>query len=74
MGALTEIQLEQRRRNVKAIAERRRRQTHCKRGHPLSGDNLRVKVDKYGHTHRNCFTCLSDSSFYKWRGIIRPDT
>ena len=32
-------------------------QTHCKRGHPLSGDNVSVKVDGNGHSHRQCREC-----------------
>ncbi|WP_412778628.1 HNH endonuclease [Rhodococcus qingshengii] len=31
--------------------------THCKRGHPLSGDNLRVSPAKNGLTKRVCRTC-----------------
>lgn len=31
-------------------------QTHCKRGHPLSGDNLRLYEYK-GHKNRQCITC-----------------
>lgn len=31
--------------------------THCKRGHPLSGDNLRIAKARGGQTRRNCRTC-----------------
>lgn len=32
------------------------RQTHCKRGHPLSGRNLVIK-QRVGRVERNCRTC-----------------
>lgn len=32
-------------------------QTHCKRGHELSGDNLRLQTRKTGRTHRVCRAC-----------------
>jgi hypothetical protein len=38
------------------VTARQRRQTHCKRGHPLSGDNLRVTPDG----HRVCRACQRD--------------
>lgn len=31
--------------------------THCKRGHPLSGDNIRVYVLRPTATQRNCKLC-----------------
>ena len=31
--------------------------THCKQGHPLSGDNLRLSKQKYGGLHRQCKAC-----------------
>ncbi len=31
--------------------------THCKYGHLLGGDNLKIKVDKRGYGHRECVTC-----------------
>ena len=34
------------------------RQTHCYRGHPLSGENL--KIDHHGH--RQCRTCIQRRS------------
>jgi hypothetical protein len=41
--------------NVEAIARRRREQTHCKHGHPLSGANLYLRPDRPGR--RECKTC-----------------
>ena len=60
---LTPKQLEQRRNNLKKIAQQRRAATHCKKGHPLSGDNLRIKPST---GCRYCFTCKQDNQFY-WR-------
>lgn len=37
----------------------RRLRTHCKRGHPFSGDNLRVHTDSKGQRRRQCRTCLN---------------
>ncbi|RLK47598.1 HNH endonuclease signature motif containing protein [Microbacterium telephonicum] len=31
--------------------------THCAKGHPLSGDNLRLKRRRDGYTQRVCITC-----------------
>jgi hypothetical protein len=31
--------------------------THCKRGHELSGDNLRLSLRKTGRVHRVCRAC-----------------
>lgn len=33
------------------------RKTHCKRGHALSGDNLRIATDRNGRRRRNCRAC-----------------
>jgi len=33
------------------------RKTHCPRGHPLSGSNLRTWTDKRGYTRRYCREC-----------------
>jgi hypothetical protein len=33
------------------------RQTHCKRGHPLSGRNLVLKPQRDGAVYRNCRIC-----------------
>lgn len=42
--------------------------THCKRGHPLSGDNLlRVGRDKQG---RRCRACQNDTN-RKWMNVNR---
>jgi hypothetical protein len=30
--------------------------THCPKGHPLSGDNLKIQVQN-GYTQRSCKTC-----------------
>jgi hypothetical protein len=35
------------------------RKTHCKSGHPLSGDNLRIRKTPYG-TGRVCITCANE--------------
>ena len=40
----------------------RSNQTHCKHGHELSGDNLRI--DKHGH--RVCITCYRGYGKKKW--------
>lgn len=32
-------------------------QTVCKRGHELSGDNVRLDLDSKGRTHRRCRKC-----------------
>lgn len=42
---------------VRAAAAKKRAQTHCKRGHPLSGDNLHVYKAKNGWTARVCRAC-----------------
>ncbi len=34
------------------------RKTHCKRGHPFSGDNLGTKIDATGRRQRQCRTCM----------------
>lgn len=36
------------------------RQTHCKKGHPLSGDNLRIVQRKNGHASRFCVICTDE--------------
>lgn len=41
------------------ISARNAKKTHCKRGHPLSGENLKVGHWKAkGRTNRQCRTCL----------------
>lgn len=39
---------------IVAVNAKRRAQTHCKHGHPLSGDNLYVSTKGY----RSCRTCV----------------
>lgn len=34
--------------------------THCPKGHPYSGDNLRLNIDKNGTQRRICITCQND--------------
>lgn len=43
------------------VAARRARQTHCKRGHELSGANLRTFERKPGHFMRTCRTCANSA-------------
>lgn len=53
--------------------------THCKRGHPLSGNNLRVRQIATGRTTRTCKACYSlgvrrryrNSPAYKGNGSYR---
>ena len=54
---------------VEAAAKKRRAQTHCKRGHPLSGENLHIYVNKKGAKARVCKECkrLNNSG-----GILSP--
>ncbi len=42
-------------KRLRALNAKRRTQTHCKRGHPLSGENLYVRDSKY--KSRVCRTC-----------------
>lgn len=51
---------------------RQARQTHCIRGHPLSGSNLRTVVDKRGSVHRSCKTCDRDYHWNISRKMGRP--
>jgi len=39
--------------NSEGFAAKNKAKTHCLRGHPLSGDNLKVSR----HGYRNCYTC-----------------
>ena len=41
--------------------------THCKRGHPFSGYNLRVGTTPNGYIGRNCRTCLREATA-RYRG------
>ncbi len=36
--------------------------THCKRGHPFSGENLKIRVSKNGRIGRACKACSRDAS------------
>ena len=40
----------------------RRTQTHCKNGHPLSGENLRTRRRQDGYTYRICRACAAEQS------------
>lgn len=40
------------------VALARLARTHCKHGHPFSGDNLRVEVTPQGHRKRRCRECV----------------
>lgn len=57
---------------VEAAAAKKRAQTHCKRGHPLFGDNVKFKIVKNGCIKRVCRTCKSDRNWYHNRGIPFP--
>lgn len=35
-------------------------QTHCKNGHPLSGENARLTTRSTGNVHRVCRACAND--------------
>lgn len=46
---------------IEAGRHRSQSQTHCKNGHPLSGDNLRVERNDNGEmTRRRCKTCQAE--------------
>lgn len=57
---------------VEAAAAKKRAQTHCKRGHPLSGGNLGETTDKHGHNRRVCRTCHNDREWHYNHGIPFP--
>lgn len=40
-------------------------QTHCKKGHPLSGDNLRTYKG-----HRHCRVCAAEYQWFYRRGLL----
>lgn len=48
------------------LCAQRARQTHCKQGHPLSGDNLILVQRKKGHASRVCRTCAYERT-NRWR-------
>ena len=62
---VTEAQREQRRRNVRMIAARRRAATHCKRGHEFTPANTITRANG----HRMCLTCQRDREWYAYRGL-----
>jgi hypothetical protein len=59
---MTPAAIEQRRANSKAIADRKRAETECSRGH----SNWRVRP-KNGR--RYCLTCQLDRQWYGRRGL-----
>lgn len=42
---------------VRGVALQSQQKTHCDRGHPLSGDNLIIKVSGVGTKKRGCKAC-----------------
>jgi hypothetical protein len=40
-----------------SISAKNARKIHCKHGHLLEGDNLKIRYDKKGRPHRVCITC-----------------
>lgn len=50
--------------------------THCRYGHPLSGDNVQVYTDLRGNTRRRCLRCHAERSrayyYNKLRAIKHP--
>jgi hypothetical protein len=59
--ALTELELEQRRNNVRKIAAQRRAAVYCKRGH----NDWIWRKDGFRH----CRICGKDRSWYWHRGL-----
>lgn len=57
--------VEQRRRNVAAIAARRRQATHCKRGHEFTAENTIWRRNG----RRMCRTCQNDRRWYHRHGL-----
>lgn len=45
-----------------------KRKTHCLRGHPLSGDNVRVEIQSNGLERRQCKRC----AYLRQRGEAPP--
>lgn len=43
--------------NRRRSPHRNRRKTHCKRGHPLTGEHLHIEYDYLGRSSRRCRTC-----------------
>lgn len=52
-------------RGTSPLAEQAR-QTHCTRGHPLSGDNLYLYHNPRGNTRRVCRQCTRDR-YQEWK-------
>lgn len=46
--------------------------THCKQGHPFSGDNLRTWTDSRGYERRVCRECSAKTA-YEWRVARKRD-
>lgn len=60
---------------VEAAAKKKREQTHCLMGHPLSGDNVYYKREKR-HGHRVCkICCKMNAAINKrhWKAILESD-
>lgn len=58
------LQMITQRRNVmrgKGLAAENARKTHCKNGHPLSGENLVLIRQKNGRNERRCRTCSRET-------------
>ncbi len=49
------------------ITAKEAKQTHCKNGHPLSGENLRLHIRGY----RRCLTCMRNYSKEYWKNKDR---
>lgn len=50
---------------LKVNAGERRKSDYCVKGHPLSGENLKLRITKQGWRMRVCIACLQDSR-RKW--------
>jgi len=44
-------------RRSMSVAAENARKTHCKRGHPLSGENLKILLHHTGRLYRSCKAC-----------------
>jgi len=45
------------------------RKTHCSKGHPLAGDNLKLERNKTGQVQRRCRTCAKIAAARYWRNL-----
>lgn len=57
------------------LVSAQRSKTHCPKGHPYSGDNLRERVRSTGHRERTCRTCKKarcKAYWPKWAAKNRP--